>query len=297
MWSSGAECGKLLADLAIKALMDEAELTPKPGLVDLRSAGCHRDMDVALMKASALSLHACFAEMGRTACQGQPNQELRETLAVVGQSGEREMMQVTKGVNTHRGAIWAIGLLIAGAAIRGSGASVEQIATTAGDIAKFPDRNAPMQDTNGLRVMRKYGYHGARGEAINGFPHVVHIGLPTLQAMRARNVPEKVSKLNALLAIMASLDDSCLLYRGGIKALATAQQGAQKVLDLGGADTEVGWKAYQALEASLLELRVSPGGSADLLAAVLFLDELQFRANHVNDSKGGLSRGTVEVSI
>jgi triphosphoribosyl-dephospho-CoA synthase len=297
LWSNDVECGRQLADLAVKALIDEAELTPKPGLVDMRSAGCHDNMNIALMRASALSLHDCFASMGTNSFNRQPDRDLRESLALIGRLGEQRMLQVTNGVNTHRGAIWAIGLLIAGAAIRGEGATAEQIANTAGHIARFPDRNAPKKDTNGLRAMRMYGIQGARGEAMNGFPHVIRIGLTVLQEMRVRYVKDEMAKLNALLAIMASLEDSCLLHRGGLGALIMTQQGAQRVLELGGADTEAGWRAYLELEANMHKLHASPGGSADLLAAVLFLDGLHLKASNTNEERGALSRGTTEISI
>lgn len=297
MWGSDSECGIQLADLAVKALIDEAELTPKPGLVDRRSAGCHTDMNIELMRTSAESLHDCFAAMGRTAHRRRPDQQLRETLAVIGRSGERKMMQVTGGVNTHVGAIWALGLLIAGAAIEGIEATADQIAVTAGDIAKFADRNSPKQITKGMRVMDKYGCQGARGEAAAGFPHVVDKGLPTLQTMRVLGVQENEARLNAFLAIMTTLNDSCLLHRGGLTALVTAQQGAREVLELGGVVTAAGWKSYQALEACLVELHVSPGGSADLLAAVLFLDSLHSASRKQIKYKGELSRGTVGIYV
>lgn len=297
MWRSRAECGRQLADLAVKALIDEAELTPKPGLVDMRSAGCHDDMNLALMKASAAALRDCFAAMGRTAYRRRPDQDLREALAAIGRSGERDMLETTKGVNTHRGAIWALGLLVAGAAVRGCRATAEQIASAAGEIASFPDRNAPSIGTNGLKVLQTYGFRGARGEAVDGFPHVVRIGLPALYAMRERHVPERTAKINTLLSIMASLDDSCLLHRGGLEALAAAQRGAGLVLKLGGIETAAGWKAYQSLEARLMELRASPGGSADLLAAVLFLDEWQSGSHKATESRGGRGYGTVDISI
>lgn len=265
----------MLADLAVMALLEEAELTPKPGLVDLRSSGSHSDMDISLMRASAVILRSYFEAMGKVAFRREPNRELREELAFWGRAGEEEMMRVTNGVNTHRGAIWSIGLLVAGAAVHGEPGSAAVIAATAGSIAKFADKYTPVQWTNGMEVMRKYGIRGARGEAMAGFPHAVRIGLPVLQEMRSRKIPEETAKLYALLAIMSCLQDSCILYRGGLSALVTAQQGARRVLESGGIATAAGQHAYFLLEQTLLEQRLSPGGSADLLAAVLFLDKIQ----------------------
>jgi triphosphoribosyl-dephospho-CoA synthase len=121
-------------------------------------------------------------------------------------------------------------------------------------------------------VVERYGVGGARGEAQQGFPHVINIGLPMLRDARTRGVPETFVRLDALLAIMAHLDDTCLLYRGGPTACNAAKDGARTVIAAGGTSTSEGWIALQRLDKTLLALNASPGGSADLLAATLFLD-------------------------
>ncbi len=295
MWSHSVNCGKQLGEMAVRALIEEAELTPKPGLVDLRSSGSHTNMDIALMRASAESLSACFEAMGRAAYERKPNRELREELGALGRAGEQRMMQATHGVNTHRGAIWALGLLIAGAAVRSCSSSAEEIAAAAGSIARFPDRHAPLLWTNGRAVKSKYGIRGARDEAMKGFPHVIRIGLPVLREMRLREVPEATARLHVLLSIMAELHDTCLLHRGGLKALDAAQQGARRVMDSGGLITASGRQAYLMLEQDLLESRVSPGGSADLLSAVLLLDKIQNAAGIANMPRGGFGDRTINL--
>ncbi|CAG7652659.1 triphosphoribosyl-dephospho-CoA synthase [Paenibacillus allorhizosphaerae] len=297
MWTDADDCGKQLADWAVQALLEEAELTPKPGLVDLRSSGSHDNMDISLMKASAASLRTCFEAMGKAAYRRNPEQELREELAFLGRLGEQEMMRVTHGVNTHRGAIWALGLLLAGCAVHCAPATAWEIAAIAGTIAKFPDRYAPQQPTNGMEVAQKYGVQGARGEALKCFPHVTRIGLPVLEGMRARKAPEQTARLHALLSIMASLQDSCLLHRGGPQALEAVQRGARNVLESGGMGTASGRKAYRLLEQSMLEHRLSPGGSADLIAAVLFLDKIQSTSGIANKPQGGFGHRTVTLSV
>jgi len=96
-----------------------------------------------------------------------------------------------------------------------------------------------------------------------------------LRARRSAHAPESIAHLDALLAIMASLTDTCLLYRGGRTALKAAQQGAAAVIAAGGAGTSHGREHLLVLDNRLLELRVSPGGSADLLAGTLFLDAVE----------------------
>ena len=264
-----------LADLAVEVLIAEATLTPKPALVDQRGSGAHHDLDLGRLLRSARSLHGAFLEMATVSIGRAPDRALREQLAAIGRAGEGDMLAATEGSNAHRGAIWVIGLLLAARAIEGADATPHEIAATAARIAHFEDRFAPRQDSNGLRVCERYGVAGARGEAYAGFPHVVGLGLPALRAARARGADETCARLDTLMAIMGSLDDTCLLHRGGWPALRAAQDGARAVLAAGGSSSAAGWRALLRLDAELLALYASPGGSADLLAACLFLDRSQ----------------------
>ncbi|MGF6232645.1 triphosphoribosyl-dephospho-CoA synthase [Inquilinus ginsengisoli] len=263
----------ILADLAAWALVEEAELTPKPGLVDRRGSGAHRDLDLETLRRSAQALRPAFRAMAEAAQGRQPDPSLREELAAIGRAGEIHMMTATGGSNAHRGAIWALGLLLAGTVIAGP-AGPRRIAETAAAIARCPDRFAPQASSNGEQARQAHGAAGARGEAQTGFPHVVTIALPALRASRAAGATETEARLDALLAVMASLDDTCLLHRGGRPALEAAQAGARAVLAAGGTAVLAGRAALQALDANLLARWVSPGGSADLLAAALFLDRI-----------------------
>lgn len=288
-WFSEASSGERLAQLAVRALLEEAELTPKPGLVDSDSSGSHADMDIALLRRSAFALGPTFGEMALAAFAQKPSQQLRERLAAIGRLGEQAMLQATGGVNTHKGAIWALGLLVAGAAIAGPTASAQLIARTAGEIACFPDRWAPDGLTNGARVRRRYGVQGAAAQAQQGFPHVLEHALPALQRARSSGVPETCARLDALVTLIATLDDTCILHRGGQEALETAKQGARAVLVAGGTATAAGRHALARLDEQLLRDNASPGGSADLLAAALFLDSLQReQARSVDDLTGGV---------
>src|SRR6202040_3648184 len=200
------------------------------------------------------------------------DQALRERLESIGRAGERDMLAATGGSNAHRGAIWVIGLLVAARAMSGAGASPSEIAAQAGRIAAFPDRYAPPQDSHGARACRRYGVSGARGEACAGFPHVIEVGLPAMWAARANGADETCARLDALMAIMATLDDTCLLHRGGLSALQAAQRGARDTLMAGGSSSAAGRRALLRLDAELVERNASPGGCADLLGACIFLD-------------------------
>jgi triphosphoribosyl-dephospho-CoA synthase len=212
--------------------------------------------------------------MATAAADAIPSQELREILGCIGRRGEIMMMTATSGSNAHRGAIWSLGLLVSACSALGRGASEAAITATAARIARFQDHHAPPQRRPGAEACVRYQVRGAVGEAVCGFPHVISIGLPALRSARQARISETHARLDALLAIMSSLVDTCLLWRGGWHALELAQTGARRVLQLGGSGSPAGAAALAQLESSLLAVNASPGGSADLLAACLFLDEL-----------------------
>lgn len=263
-----------LAMLAVDALLDEAELSPKPGLVDSRGAGAHTDLSLELMRRSALTLEPTFQSMALEAQYREAGLGLREALGAIGRDGEAAMMHTTRGVNTHRGAIWALGLLVASAAMRPADWLPASIAGRAAALARLPDRHMPAQRRKGDEVCKAYGIKGARGEAQDGFPHVLDLGLPTLRDARRRGCGEHAARLNSLIAMMTSLVDTCVLSRGGMPALQSMQDGARRVLAAGGVDTLPGRRALMQLDQHMLELRASPGWAADLLAAILLLDRL-----------------------
>ncbi|WP_432261917.1 triphosphoribosyl-dephospho-CoA synthase [Cupriavidus sp. TMH.W2] len=265
-----------IGDLAVDVLVEEALLTPKPGLVDARGSGAHKDMSLGLMIHSARSLRGAFAAM---ALAGQRaahiDHGLRERLGALGREAEASMLRATGGVNTHRGAIWCLGLLAGAAGWLGQAVDAASVASAAGAIARLPDRHRPAHTGNkGELACSAYGVGGARAQAEAGFPHVVGVGLPALQASRARGDAESSARVNALLAIMARLDDTCVLVRAGREGLAGMQTGAAAVLGAGGVGTLPGRRRLRELEAAMQARNASPGGAADLLAATLFLDRL-----------------------
>ncbi|WP_017902935.1 triphosphoribosyl-dephospho-CoA synthase [Pseudomonas asplenii] len=325
-----------LADFAVEALIDEADLSPKPALVDRRGSGAHSDLHLGLMHASALSLWPMFKEMADAAissreqtlwraglpasgceatlkpeiteCQvdldarvydgcaaerGQarsPQQArsphsvtaidlpLREALGRIGREGEQAMLKTTGGVNTHRGAIWALGLLVAAAALEPATHCAESLTLRAARLALLEDRHAPQGNSHGQQVARRYGARGAREEAQLGFPVVTRLGLPQLRRSRQAGHGEQNARLDALLAIMTCLADTCVLYRAGLPGLQAMQQGARAVLEAGGSASLAGRRRLHELDQQLLAMNASPGGAADLLAACLLIDRLEQEA-------------------
>lgn len=265
-----------LADLAVEALIDEADLSPKPALVDRRGNGAHQDLHLGLMHASALSLWPAFKEMAEAAIAlGEIGLPLREALGRIGREGEQAMLATTQGVNTHRGAIWALGLLVAAAALDPTSRHASALSLRAARLALLNDRFAPQPLSHGAQVAQRYGVRGAREEAQLGFPVVLQRGLPQLHASRLQHHGEQNARLDALLAIMTQLADTCVLYRAGTDGLQAMQLGAQAVLDAGGSASLAGRRRLNELDQQLLALNASPGGAADLLAACLFIDRIE----------------------
>jgi triphosphoribosyl-dephospho-CoA synthase len=270
----GAFAAEHLAELARQALVAEAELTPKPGLVDRRGSGSHDDLSLELMRRSASAIAPYFADMVVTSQSIPIGLALRMKVAAIGRAAESAMLQATDGSNSHKGAIWILGLLVT-AAGQGVDTNSDAIAQDAGFLARLPDRAQPQLVSHGDMVRARYGTTGARGEAFAGFPHVIQVGLPALRARRNSGCTETNSRLSALLNIMVRLEDTCVLYRGGIEGLAAVQKGASDVLRAGGPGSIAGDQAMFQLDHELFIGKISPGGSADLLAATLFLDALE----------------------
>ncbi|WES68865.1 triphosphoribosyl-dephospho-CoA synthase [Superficieibacter sp. HKU1] len=264
-----------LARAATQCLIDEARLSPKPGLVDSRGNGAHHDLSLALMERSAHSLTPTFQALAQQSWRRPADIALRQTIGRLGRDGEQQMMAATGGVNTHRGAIWALGLLVSAVAMHGGVGSAQQIANTAAELAKLPDDAAPRVFSKGLRATHRYRVPGAREEAQQAFPHIMQRALPQLRLSRLNGSSETQARLDALMAIMTSLTDTCVLSRAGLEGLDAMQDGARAVLNAGGSACPAGQLALAALDRHMLALNASPGGAADLLAATLFLDRIE----------------------
>ena len=249
---------KKLADFAVEALLAEARLTPKPGLVDAANNGAHRDMDLALLEASAHSLHSFFEE---AAGLGLESPDCMPALQKAGQNAELTMFAATHGVNTHKGALFSLGLLCAASAsdLMGYGDTFLLAAELARSI-----RPVHTSNTHGDYVRKQYSAGGARSEAASGFPHVQS----ALALLRCG-----ISPLNTLITLMAQVEDSNLLWRGGPEGLSFVQEQTKFILSRPERER---LPLILALDEACIRKNLSPGGSADLLSAALFLHSLDF---------------------
>lgn len=271
---SPRDAADAIADFGAHCLRLEVRTWPKPGLVSHVDQGSHDDMDVDTFARSATAIRPFLAQLARAGAA-------RETMAAlrrIGLRAEHAMLAATGGVNTHRGAIFGLGLLCAAAGLRAAGDPVSALTLGACVAAQWGDEilgGPRSSDSHGERAIRRYGVGGARGEAANGFPAVYAIGLPALRAARAlRPGDAEAARVQACFALIAALDDTNLLHRGGAAGLAFAQQAARDFLAHGGVGAD-DWRARAAaVHRAFVARRLSPGGTADLLAMSLFADGL-----------------------
>lgn len=279
--AAGEEIALQLSRFAVEALEEEVQLTPKPGLVDRAHHGTHHDLSLELMEISARALKECFYEMSLASYGQQPSLQLRERLAAIGRYGEEQMLLATRQVNTHKGAIWALGLLTAAVTVilaRQQGEVLredmlrEQILRTAGAIASFNDRYLAPQFTHGTEVRRLYKVRSAREEAALGFPSLAQTAFGVWKTYQDET--EEIRRLNVLLSLMAVVDDTCILHRSNMEVLREVQGRSKAILEQGGMGLAANWKAYTLLDQYITKEWVSPGGSADLLAATIFTEKI-----------------------
>jgi len=271
------------ARLAVQALLYEVCVTPKPGLVDRANNGSHPDMDIYDFLRSAAALHPYFAhctETGR-ATAGQPPAETFRSLRWPGKLAEADMYAATGGVNTHRGAIFSLGLLCGalGRLDRAAWTQPERVLAEAGAMAgsvvqELEADSGP--ETAGQRFYRQYGVTGVRGQAAAGFPAAARYGLPVLERGLSEGRSYDEAGAAALLALLAHTEDTNLIARGGIAAQRAAAEEAAALLRR---EPYPGREALEALDRAYIRKNLSPGGSADLLAVCWFLHFLREEEN------------------
>jgi len=264
--------------LAVRSLHTELALTPKPGLVSPQDTGSHTDMDAGTFMRSLFALRGYFGDITSAGASGAELPDLQ----ALGVAAERRMLSATDGINTHRGAIFSLGLLAAatgwlihrdrspcGARI---GQTVSRLWGSA-ILAATPRLRVGL--SHGLTMARRYGAGGARTEAALGFPTLFGVGLPTLRRTLGSTGSKRLALVQTLFSLMAVLDDTNLLYRGGRSGLDRVQASAREFLDAGGI-YRPDWERHALqIHRQVVSQKLSPGGSADLLAATWFVHQVQ----------------------
>ena len=267
------------ARLAVGCLHAELLLYPKPGLVSLVDNGSHLDMNAATFMRSLFALRHYFAAICRAGADHAPFAVLRH----LGQQAEVRMLAATGGINTHRGAIFSMGLLCAAyGRLRHSDADgrIDAAALRAAlgswraELAVHMTA-APLDATShGVLVARRHQAGGAREEGARGLPSVFEVGLPALRHTLAAGGSMQAARIDALFALMANLADTNVLHRGGADGAELVRRTARDFLEAGGTADAL-WRT-RALAAHQLFVarRLSPGGAADLLAATCLVQAM-----------------------
>lgn len=275
-----------LGELASAALIAELETWPKPGLVSHRDCGSHDDMDDRTFRCSIAVLRPFYVRAAMAGAAGADMERLR----LIGREAEIAMLAATFGVNTHRGAIFGLGLLCAaaGAALAeiqpdnhfSTWASMPLSATHLTEIVRQRWGSAILSGpiplhSHGSDALRRFGARGARAEAAAGFPQARRIGLPALRFGRARAQDEGAARVQAFFSLLAVVEDTNLLHRGGASGLHDARYAAREFLEAGGVGQPEWESRALAIHRTFIARHLSPGGSADLLAATIFLDLIE----------------------
>ena len=266
------------AQQAVRALLYEVTTTPKPGLVDRRNSGSHTDMDPFTFMSSAASLYPYFeacAKAGR-ATMDRPAPETFAALRPLGCEAEGEMLDATHGINTHKGAIFSIGITCAALgrldrSLWKDSARVlaEVSAMTKGLTAQdFAGVTAETAVTAGQKLYVQYGITGVRGQVEAGLPAVLEHGLPALEQGLAQGYDINRAGCGALLAILAHSTDTNIIARSSRERQLALVDELNALL----AQTPYPDEAVlAALDDRFIAEHLSPGGSADLLALTYLL--------------------------
>ncbi len=273
-----------MSDYAIKSMLYEVAVSPKPGLVDRNNAGAHDDMDIFTFMDSISVLGMYFYQCAEKALNFQEDNyiKLMESLRPIGIEAENDMFGATNGVNTHKGMIFSLGILSAAAASIYKETGQKEIGNielasrvkemTKGISKELKNSHEKSEEdlTYGEFLYRKHDIRGIRGEVEDGFPTVIDFALPSFKKLYRENDNHINDILvNTLLSLMAETEDSNVLGRHDLDTLYYVQKRSKKALELGGAFTKEGLDYIEAMDQDFIEKNISSGGAADLLSVSL----------------------------
>ncbi len=272
----------IIAHLATQALQAELDTTPKPGLVDKDNNGAHRDMDYALMQRSIDTLHPYFVKLALLGCaDALPT---HTSIRDIGIEAEKAMLSATNGVNTHKGALFSMGLAVVAAAHeeRKIAANEEQIlkernggedvlvslqTTIKALAASFPDTNGTHGSKAKLLSKGTTAIKGALDNAREGYEMLFAEWLPFYIERRKERDAYTLHK--TLLRIMCDLDDTNVIYRTDLATAEEVKQEARALLD------SFSKAALKDMDRRYTARNISPGGAADMLSLTVFIGSIQ----------------------
>lgn len=265
-----------IIELALKSLIQEVSLYPKPGLVDPVDCGAHIDMDYYTFIDSCFALLPGFRNYYRTGAQHKGTlKELFEKIRIVGLENEKLMFKATKNINTHKGANFLYGVVISAWAYSVN-PNLEDLRSTIKEMTEglVESELESLKDfsTHGEVVYKNYGFTGIRGEVEKGIPLVFETVLPILNNHEDYHLSLKM----ALLELIKLNNDSNILKRGGIEGLEFAKRLANQPYE--NLDRHL-----IMMNESFIQKNLSPGGTADLLALSIFINMLIMSQSDQNE--------------
>lgn len=250
----------LVADLAERALRLELDTTPKPGLVDRQDNGAHKDMDYALMSKSISALRPYLTRLAVESAKDIDPAKIKE----IGIEAEKAMLKATGGVNTHKGALFCIGLSVAAASYLASTTGSVEAYSFKELVSRAASEIPSARGTHGAEAKRSFKAVGALENARAAYPELFTDWLPYYRSLEGD--PFRCHK--TLLHIMTTLDDTNILHRRGAEGLAHAEAEAARLLE------DFSESGLSSLNKDFIRGNISPGGSADMLSLTIFIESI-----------------------
>lgn len=250
----------LVADLAERALRRELDTTPKPGLVDRQDNGAHKDMDYALMSKSISALRPYLTRLAVESAKDIDPAKIKE----IGIEAEKAMLKATGGVNTHKGALFCIGLSVAAASNLASATGSVQVYSFKELVSRAASEIPSARGTHGAEAKRSFKAVGALENARAAYPELFADWLPYYRSLEGD--PFRCHK--TLLHIMTTLDDTNILHRRGAEGLAHAEAESARLLE------DFSESGLSSLNKDFIRENISPGGSADMLSLTIFIESI-----------------------
>lgn len=248
----------IIAHFATRALQAELDTTPKPGLVDKRDNGAHRDMDHALMLRSIRALHPYFIRLAQLGCSSP--QPPHDDIVRIGIEAEHAMFEATGGVNTYKGALFSMGLAVVAA---GGAALCHNTNAMSSSIAALASRFPITKGTHGSEAKTKACLKGALDNARDGYRMLFEAWLPFYETCVESADPYALHK--TLLRIMCDLDDTNIVYRTSLATMLQVKEESKLLLQ------SFSVMGLETMNSKFIRCNISPGGSADMLSLVVFL--------------------------
>ena len=250
----------LVADLAERALRMELDTTPKPGLVDRRDNGAHKDMDYALMSKSISALRPYLTRLAVESAKDIDPAKIKE----IGIEAEKAMLKATGGVNTHKGALFCIGLSVAAASCLACSTGAVEAYSFKELVSRAASEIPSAQGTHGAEAKRSFKAVGALENARAAYPELFADWLPYYRSREG----DPFCCHKTLLHIMTTLDDTNILHRRGAEGLAHAEAEAARLLE------DFSESGLSSLNKDFIRENISPGGSADMLSLTIFINSI-----------------------